>query len=164
MSAARRHPWYGEGLRFSCHGCGHCCRIEGYVWVERHEIERLAELLGLDAETFSRRYVRRIHHEHFSLIEKHGSHDCIFWQDGCTVYAARPDQCRTFPFWPDHLAGEGAWEALAQMCPGVDQGRLYEPAEIRRLARAHGETAPGPAPGSAHPTGCADSAPPDAAD
>ena len=49
---------------------------------------------------------------------------------GCTVYQSRPLQCRTFPFWPEHVASPEAWERLAGSCPGVNRGRLYAAAEI----------------------------------
>jgi hypothetical protein len=37
------HPWYKDGLRFTCTGCGDCCTgAPGYVWVNKEEIEALA--------------------------------------------------------------------------------------------------------------------------
>jgi len=38
-------------------------------------------------------------------------HGCIFLQDDntCRIYEARPSQCSTYPFWPDILASQQAW-------------------------------------------------------
>ena len=33
-------PWYKDGLRFQCTGCGDCCTGgPGYVWVNQAEID-----------------------------------------------------------------------------------------------------------------------------
>ena len=88
-----KKPWYSEGLCFSCTGCGNCCRIEGYVWVTRDRIRRIASHLGMTEEDFSGKYVRKVGRR-YSLTEK-PNHDCIFWDEGCTIYTVRPGQCRT---------------------------------------------------------------------
>lgn len=128
MSAKPPEPWYAPGLRFACERCGRCCKgpEPGYVWVSDREIARLAAALGLSVEDFTRRYVRRVF-ERFSLVER-ANNDCVFYEDGkgCTVYDARPDQCRTFPFWPKHFATEQTWRAAAAECPGIGKGRLHD--------------------------------------
>jgi uncharacterized protein len=140
--AERGSVWYADGLSFTCTGCGGCCRGEGYVWMSPPEIEALAGFLELSTAEFGRRYLRRIGRS-LSLIEK-PNHDCIFWDGGCTVYAARPTQCRTFPFWPENLETPGAWEAVEHQCPGTGKGKHYDLVEIRRLARGTGATMNGP--------------------
>ena len=94
-------PWYRDGLRFECTGCGDCCSGEpGFVWVDSAEIEALAAALELSVEAFEQQYVRQFGDAR-SLTERPGG-DCIFLDAvtrKCTVYAARPIQCRTWPFW-----------------------------------------------------------------
>jgi Fe-S-cluster containining protein len=116
------------------------------------EVEAIAGFLGLAVDDFGRRYLRRVGGS-LSLTEK-PNHDCIFWDDGCTVYTVRPTQCRTFPFWPENLDTPGAWEAVAHQCPGVNQGKHYELVEIRRLSKGSGATVNGPDPGSDHSCDC----------
>jgi Fe-S-cluster containining protein len=133
MSASQSlSPWYRDGLAFRCTRCGHCCTgAPGYVWVSREEIETLASFRGEDVGAFSAKFVRRVHNR-YSLIEKPGG-DCVFWdQDaGCTVYSARPVQCRTWPFWPENVETPEAWEQVCQVCPGSGHGRVHSVEEIR---------------------------------
>ena len=77
--------------------------------------------------------------ERLSLKEK-SNFDCIFWKDGCSAYAARPLQCRTFPFWPSILDSAAAWELAKSGCPGMGQGPLMGREEIEaRLAAQEAE-------------------------
>ncbi len=124
-------PWYRDGLAFTCTRCGNCCTgAPGYVWVSRDEIRQIAEFRGEDVRQFSSKFVRRVQNR-YSLIEKPGG-DCIFWDkhEGCTVYAARPVQCRTWPFWPENVGSPEAWAGVCQVCPGSGHGRVYSVEEI----------------------------------
>ena len=137
-------PWYADGLRFGCTGCGACCTIEGHVWVDEEEIARLAECLNLDVDDFGARYLRRVDGK-YSLTELPIAGEpvkkaCVFWDGECSVYQARPRQCRTFPFWSENLESPAAWGEAAELSPGVGSGRLYQLGEIRDLTRGKGET------------------------
>jgi Fe-S-cluster containining protein len=128
-----QQPWYREGLRFECTQCGNCCSGEpGYVWVNAEEIAALAQAVGEDnRETFERKYVRRVGMRK-SLVELPNG-DCVFL-DGpsrrCTVYAARPRQCRTWPFWDSNLRSVDTWQQTCDDCPGAGHGRLYQLEDI----------------------------------
>ncbi len=135
-------PWYREGLSFSCTRCGDCCTgAPGYVWVEPTEIDALAKHLGLSVDNFGERYLRKVGRR-YSLIEKPGG-DCVFFDKGCSVYPARPTQCRTFPFWRSNLKSERAWDELADECPGIGQGKLFPVEELEVLKRGKAETPAG---------------------
>ncbi len=129
---AEQTPWYADGLRFECTRCGRCCQGEGYVWVRPERIRAIAEFLGLTTTAFARRYVRRVNGR-LSLVEKDRA-DCVFWdrETGCEIYSVRPVQCRTFPFWPEHLESPEAWKGLAAEVPGIGRGRRHDAREIRR--------------------------------
>lgn len=129
--------WFEDGVRFRClfPECGDCCsgkRGPGYVWVGVEEMEALAELLQLEFDAFTRRYVRQVD-DRFSLIEKPNT-DCIFYEHGtgCTVYEARPTQCRTYPFWPEIMGSRHAWEREGCFCPGIEQENSWVPALVIR--------------------------------
>lgn len=106
----------------ACKDCpGRCCTGEsGNVWITPVEIETLAALLGINEFDFMQQYLRRVGNR-WSLAERVGDEQliCIFFDETtrqCSVYSARPEQCRTFPFWEyfrKHV------DELLSECPGV---------------------------------------------
>jgi uncharacterized protein len=129
-------PWYKDGLRFECTGCGDCCSgAPGFVWVNKAEIEGLAQAIRVDVAEFERRYVRQVGIRK-SLIER-ANGDCVFLHADsrtCQVYNERPRQCRTFPFWRSNLANPEAWQAVCDVCPGCNRGKVVPLAEIQKRA------------------------------
>ena len=128
-------PWYDEGLSFSCTRCGACCTgAPGYVWTSIEEIERLAEYRGESLEEFGGKYLRRVG-DRLSLTER-ANGDCVFWNGstGCTVYEARPDQCKTWPFWTENIETRRDWEETRTLCPGAGSGRFFSVDEIKAAA------------------------------
>ena len=106
----------------ACASCGgNCCTGEsGNIFVSVTEIAAIAQLLGMDEREFRRNYLRKEIYR-YSLKEQvvNGSHDCVFFDrkaNGCSIYQARPLQCRTFPFWDyfRHRVDE-----LRAECPGI---------------------------------------------
>ena len=135
--ATARRPWYAGGLRFECQPrCGACCtRLDGrdFVYLEPEDVWRLALFLGLSTAEFRRRHT--VHDRGWTALRM-TAEACPFldgWR--CRVYAARPAQCRTFPFWPESLRSPEAWRALRARCPGVGRGELVPLAAIRALRR-----------------------------
>lgn len=108
----------------ACASCGgNCCTGEsGNIFVSVTEITAIAKLLGMEEGEFRRTYLRKEVYR-YSLKEKvvNGSHDCVFFnrsQNGCTIYQARPLQCRTFPFW-DYFRHR--IDELKAECPGITE-------------------------------------------
>ena len=123
--------WYRAGLAFECRRCRGCCGgAPGYVWVSSEEIARLSSALAMSPEAFSARQCRLVGGA-VSLRERADGDCVLLGPDGCTAYAVRPTQCRTFPFWPENLGSAGAWDRLAGQCPGIGSGRVYTLDEIR---------------------------------
>jgi len=121
--------WYSDGLRFECHRCGECCvGGNGYVWVGTAEIERLAQRLEMSLNDFGRRFLRQVN-GYLALTDVPGG-GCVFYANGCQVYEARPDQCRTFPFWTKNLMSPDAWQATAARCPGMNTGPRHPVANM----------------------------------
>ena len=135
--------WYADGLRFECTQCGNCCTgPPGYVWFNNRETEAMAKATGLSPVEFREKYAHR-HAGKWTLNEvrnKQGHFDCVFLERDdkgralCGVYSVRPQQCRTWPFWPENLRHETAWRRAANGCPGMNSGNFY-PADQVRIIR-----------------------------
>lgn len=122
-------PWYKDGLQFKCSQCGDCCTgAPGYVWVNKEEIAALARAVGEeDIDQFERLYVRKIGIR--KSLKEFPNGDCVFFDDesrSCTVYDARPRQCRTWPFWDSNLRTPEDWEHTCEVCPGSGKGPLVQ--------------------------------------
>ena len=129
-------PWYRDGLCFSCTQCGDCCTgAPGVVWVTDDDIANIAKLTGKSLGEI-RLFHTRIVAGRVSLRE-HANGDCTFFdpeQRRCTIYEARPTQCRTWPFWKSHLESPDTWKQVERECPGAGQGAFVSLEEIERLA------------------------------
>lgn len=123
--------FYEQGLRFSCTSCGECCRLPGgKVRISSEEIETISGYLSLDRQSFLRE--NALQDEQGWALEDEDHSACIFLQDDlCSIYDVRPEQCRTFPFWPENLKSAYRWKQLKSYCPGIDYGILHSREEIR---------------------------------
>ncbi len=134
--------WYESGLSFSCTQCGNCCSgSPGYVWFDDDEAAVMASAFKLSVDEFRAKYARN-YRGRWTLIEtvREGKYDCVFLRRDeagkalCSIYKIRPQQCKTWPFWPELLASKAAWKEASRRCPGMDTGKLY-PVEQVRLIR-----------------------------
>ncbi len=128
------------GLRFSCTQCGNCCTgAEGFVLFTADEASSMADHLGLTTEQFFDQYTCETSMGR-SLKETRTDFglDCVFLDRSsvpgkviCSVYEHRPEQCRTWPFWPSNLGNARMWEQAGVNCPGLGHGHCYSPEHIR---------------------------------
>lgn len=130
----QKEPFYSEGLRFTCTRCSACCRFDpGFVFLSETDVHRLVRALDMVYTDFIGVYCRWIPigggYEQLSLKER-SNFDCIFWKEGCTVYEARPLQCRTYPFWSSIVLSEESWRAVTSDCPGIGHGQWHSREEI----------------------------------
>jgi uncharacterized protein len=80
--------------QIDCTQCGNCCRSL-MINVETGDAERLAAHLQMNVEDFERKYVERSSSGSLSVMN---TIPCHFLADNkCTVYEARPNECREFP-------------------------------------------------------------------
>lgn len=149
-------PWYSGGLNFTCTQCGNCCTgPAGFVWISDVEIARLAEHLKMTPPDVVRTYCRE-EFGRLSLKENRtpeGNYDCVFLQErtaeitfdglppvrhkACSIYAVRPLQCRTWPFWRENLASPQAWKHSAKRCHGMGNGdRRFSQKQIEAMRDA----------------------------
>lgn len=123
-----------NGLRFECTGCRQCCGgSPGYVWLSRLDIDGLSSSLGLSVDEFIGDYCKKVRTEtgYAVSLRETSDYSCIFLgAQGCNVYAHRPIQCSSYPFWDEILVSAAIWKREGESCPGIDEGRLHEPSEI----------------------------------
>lgn len=131
------NSFYKDGLRFECTGSGKCCTSRGsygYVYLTLDDRRRMARHLGLSTALFTRRYCQKT--EGYFHLKEVGN-DCRFLSEKrCDVYEARPEQCRTWPFWPENMNARTWTKEVAAFCPGVGRGRLHTSEEIEKVLKS----------------------------
>jgi hypothetical protein len=129
--------WYKNGLYFKCKkNCDNCCsKSPGYVWISNEEQKKIASFLKISLNEFLKKYTRNVNGR-VSLLENLINFDCVFLKDKkCSIYDARPIQCKTFPFWKGNLLSKKSWDSLKEDCPGIDDksGKLFSENEIQKI-------------------------------
>jgi Fe-S-cluster containining protein len=97
---------------FKCTGCGGCCRWTGAVLLTAEDITVLARHLELSEAEFIEKHTRLApNRQQLALLDQ--SDGSCAWLEGdrCSLYKARPEQCRSFPY---------AW-SVKQGCPVLDE-------------------------------------------
>lgn len=95
------------------------------------EIRQIAECGGLSLGEMQIQHLRFVG-TRISLREFPNG-DCTFLDPKtrrCTIYPARPAQCRTWPFWNSNLADPDSWQRVKSVCPGAGCGELYSLEQI----------------------------------
>ena len=116
----------GFDFAFDPNGCdtcaGNCCIGEsGYIWINKSEIENLAIHLDMNIDEVGFNYLRKVGYK-YSLKERQLAKDnyaCVFFdleKKCCSIYEARPTQCRTFPFWDYFKENK---EEVFKECPAI---------------------------------------------
>jgi Fe-S-cluster containining protein len=120
-----------EGMRFQCQGTGRCCVSRGtygYVYLNIHDRRRFAKYFKMKTQAFTRKYCLK--HDGFYYLAE-SEKQCRFLEGkACGVYEARPNQCRTWPFWPEHMTPK-SWGEVARFCQGIGKGPLLSPEHIQ---------------------------------
>jgi len=106
-----------------CSACeGNCCIGEsGYIWITKQECEKLASYLNISLEELGIKYLLKVGYK-YSIKEKQisqASYACEFFdleKKQCSIYEARPSQCRTFPFWEYF---KNNIEEVKKECPAI---------------------------------------------
>ena len=102
---------------FHCRQCGACCRVPGRVHLLPGEETALAQCLGLDVLDFTARCTALAPDRRSLVLKEKPDGACILLDDAsrCAAHAAKPRQCRDFPF---------SWQNSdsATTCPGLAPG------------------------------------------
>ncbi len=121
-------------IRFECQpDCAACCQLGGgFVYVSETEIKRIAAYLKMDEAEFIENFIRQAD-EKTALVDGENEACIMLENNTCLIYPERPEQCRTFPFWPENLKTKQRWELTCQICPGIGKGRVFTEGEIRAV-------------------------------
>lgn len=107
---------------FRCQRSGNCCKVgTGRVWLREGELDELAAAAGMSAQAFVAQHLVQVEGKLSLRERKDGRCVLLEGQCHCTVYAARPQQCRDFPDWPMLREDARAFERAAAYCPGIQQ-------------------------------------------
>ncbi len=110
----------GTMFNWTCTGCGKCCNGPGVVYFTKTDLENIKKLLELDSAEWAKLRQRLVQKKTNGLFVHDTVGACIFLKDSsCTIYEARPLQCRTYPFWTSCFEDAPAHRALREYCPGV---------------------------------------------
>ena len=132
-----KDPWWRDGLKFGCTACGRCCQNEGEVWMDSDEFADLTLHLQKSPLAVLNEYVEMVENGWVKIksgdrVRKDGNlldDRCIFLgEDGkqCSIYEARPIQCRTYPFWPKLIMNQSNWDKEG-VVPDDMPGRHWSP-------------------------------------
>ena len=59
--------------------------------------------------------------------------NCQFLENKkCSIYTARPMQCRAWPFWKENMNTKKWNDELLNFCPGIGKGRLISASMIQK--------------------------------
>ena len=78
----------------------------------------MAAAKGEDVVEFEEMYVRKVGIR--KSLREYPNGDCVFFDTesrSCSVYEARPRQCRSWPFWDSNLRTQQLWEETKDECP-----------------------------------------------
>ena len=126
---------YEKGIRFKCQGSSKCCVSRGkygFVYLSKRDIQRLSAYKKLQEKDFIKLYCDKTDNFiHLKEIFKNGN--CQFLKNKqCSVYDARPTQCRTWPFWSENLNTKIWNDEILKFCPGIGKGDIISSKDIEK--------------------------------
>ena len=109
---------------FACACCGDCCRGTGGIVLRETDAERLADSLRTSVATFLERYAEKARGKYRLRAGADGA--CVFAAGAvCGVHEARPDICRTWPFFRGNLVDSVSFSMAAEGCMGVCRANSF---------------------------------------
>ena len=126
---------FKDGIKFECQNSGNCCISRdsyGYVYLSKKDLIKIAKYLNVSINLFKKKYCQYSDgYLHLKEININGN--CQFLENKkCSIYAARPMQCRTWPFWKEHMNVKKWNEELINFCPGIGKGRIISASKIQK--------------------------------
>ncbi len=121
-------------VRFEClSDCSNCCKVSGgFVFLTEEEVARIAEYLNTSPDIFQKWFIKPAD-DRLALVDG-DQENCVFLEDGiCMIYDVQPQQCRTFPFWPENMKTKAHWNLTKKTCPGIGCGPTFSLEKINAI-------------------------------
>ncbi len=127
--------FFKKGINFKCQGSSNCCVSRGsygYVYLSKKDLIKIAKYLNVSINLFKKKYCQYSDgYLHLKEIKINGN--CQFLENKkCSIYTARPMQCRTWPFWKENMNVKKWNEELINFCPGIGKGKLISASKIQK--------------------------------
>ena len=154
------HDGFDKGIRFSCQGCGRCCKgfEGGDIYIYQNDVKRIFNYFKLRTEAEMSQFAEkffRIVDDTFKIgisrsktfktlaikIERGKEEKCIFLKEdnSCQIYSARPYQCSSFPFWRMVVSDEKRFISYKRDCLALDSntesGKNFSVKKIKKLVK-----------------------------
>ena len=124
-----------KSIKFKCQGSSNCCVSRGnygYVYLSSKDTKVLSNFFFLSQYNFIKKFCSYTN-GFLHLIEKKGKKNCQFLKNKrCTVYSARPTQCRTWPFWSENMKSKKWNSEIVNFCPGIGKGQIISQDKINK--------------------------------
>lgn len=128
-----------KSFRFQCTECGHCCTGSSrthYIEVRPEEKEAIRKYLGISDRWFQRRYLTPVTEDMEGLrIDAVGNCAFLDKDKRCRVYAVRPLQCKSYPFWPEIISSDRSWKKEQKFCEGINRGQSISRRRVQQWLR-----------------------------
>jgi hypothetical protein len=127
--------FFKKGISFECQGSSNCFVSRGnygYVYLSKKDLTNIVKYLNLTTDLFEKKYCEFLDgYLHLKEININGN--CQFLKNKkCSIYSARPMQCRTWPFWKENMNAKKWKKELIDFCPGIGKGRLISASIIQK--------------------------------
>ena len=127
--------FFKKGIKFKCQGSSNCCVSRGsygFVYLSKKDLIKISKYLNLSINLFKKKYCEYSDgYLHLKEININGN--CQFLENKkCSIYTARPMQCRTWPFWKENMNIKKWNKEIINFCPGIGKGRLISSSMIQK--------------------------------
>jgi uncharacterized protein len=116
---ANNNAKISDKIRFSCLRCGACCKV-GFIYLKKGEADTMARSLAMPVTQFKKKYTTWLLWLGRALrwTDEGG---CVFMKDEkCSIYEARPEQCRTWPYWKRIIQNREDLLRARTYCKGIE--------------------------------------------
>ena len=125
---------FKKGINFKCQGSSNCCVSRGsygYVYLSKKDLINIAKYLNVSINLFKKKYCEYSDgYLHLKEININGN--CQFLENKkCSIYTARPIQCRTWPFWKENMNFKKWNKEIINFCPGIGKGAIINFSKIK---------------------------------